>query len=385
MERPVDLTALEIERVDSVLDAGRDLLARNVFSGRADRCVHMRIVRRDAPVDAAAGTARAQIGAPDDLPAVGVHRPDRSGLLTTENHVAARSRSGDDGRCAEINVAIDRLHFGNAVEARRALPGCAGGRATADVDVIRRRLMRPANLPVGQTNRHQRIRVGVSRGRCRLSCSDIELAALQIDGWRIPDRRAGRTPEHLAIAAILERLCVFHRVGFPHALARHGVQRHDAAVRLAAQVGIVTRHHDFVLRDRSNDLVPDKHGRSGCDRSGEQGNRSGPDFRARLGVDHVDLRTDVADQNDLTAIGANTIAGAGAQGLVAFVNPLNAGLLTVRNVERKQPVLVFPRRQEQRVADNRGLRAHGNRLRKSNRPGKFQLVEILVLQSRLRV
>src|SRR5690606_6519688 len=84
---------------------------------------------------------------------------------------------------------------------------------------------------------------------------------------------------------------------------------------------------------------------------------------------------------DLPAIGARAEAGAGAQRALAFIDPLDAGLGVVGDVEGEEAVVALADRHEERISDNGRLAAHGDRLREGDAPGEVELGQILAAEA----
>src|SRR5690606_25059504 len=141
------------------------------------------------------------------------------GLLASDDKLFSARRLGEDGGGAEINVAVDGLIVGDAIEMLLRV-----WRTASDIDVVRRRLVRPLYRTIREVERHQSVGVLVRGRGGGFSRADIEAVTLQVDRRRVPDRRPGRSPQHLAVAAVANRLRVLHGVRYPDLFAGQGVK-----------------------------------------------------------------------------------------------------------------------------------------------------------------
>ncbi len=112
-----------------------------------------------------------------------------------------------------------------------------------------------------------------------------------------------------------------------------------------------------------------------------QADRLHPDLLAGQRIDHVDVRAEIAEHQHLALRARQlAVARARAQRHLVFVDPAHARRSV--DVDREQPRRIR-HRQEQRLADDRRLRAHRSRFREGERPRELELAHVLRAQARL--
>ena len=201
-------------------------------------------------------------------------------------------------------------------------------------DVVLRGLEFPAQLARLHVDGEHRIR-GVRGGRRRgLARAHVDQPAPFVHHGRCPDRRARRTPQHLAVTAIAHGLRIGHGVVAPHHPAVAHVQRREHAVRLAALVRVLAAEIDLGRRDRHVHAIADDQRRARGVGEIPAPHRRLPDQLAAGRIHQVHVHRRIRERDHGAARGQHAIGDAGAQRHVAGLHPLEAGRVTEMSVAK---------------------------------------------------
>ena len=313
--------------VRAVVDAQR-LHARPPFWDPrriADGHVHMGLVRRDAPMDAAEDAAGAQAPAPYHFALlVRIESEHLAGLLPGQQHVLAGAVPGDDDGRAEVevrSVLLGAVRAGAPWPAARHVEGVVLGALEVPLD-------RAARHVDGDDGIRQ---LGGRRGRV-FAGADVQHPALGVYRRGRPHRGAGRPPHLHADCVLVGGFRIRRHVRRPQHLASGGIERPHAAVRLAA---LVLRPHgkrNTKGRYRHEQAVAVLHRRASGHRGVEQGGGRLPNALTGFRVHGVDERARVAHEQRRPVTG-RAQRGRGAQGTIGLVDPADAAGLLVEGVQ----------------------------------------------------